>query len=228
MEATEVKPRKSKRPIGIKNSPDAEKTGPKLEILERENLKARVLQLALRDFTQNQIVEMTGNRISQSQVSKWIKEQREDWAGRSLAAREQLVIQKLAQFEEIRREAWAEWERSKTDIERKVSANGAKGETDWFKEEVITEGRLAAKAFLDVVLDTYRQERAMLGLDPEQKQGGVNVRVGLSWQNILVEAAVASDPVAMLEERINALTPEEVKGLPPITPEEVLAEEMMK
>lgn len=223
--AEKVKPKKG-RPLGSKNSPGVGKTGPRFTDKEREQKKARVLQLAIRDFTGIQIAEMTG--VTDAQVCIWLAEQKEQWRVSQLENRDQLVAQKRAQYEEIRREAWTQWERSKEDLQKRVDASGTKGDTGWTKEELVTEGRLAAKTFLDIILDTYRQERALLGLDVERKDGGINVNVGLNWQNILVEVAAQSDPVAALEDRINALTPEEVALLPPITPEEVLAEEQME
>lgn len=217
----------SGRRKGTKNSPGAKKTGPRFTVMEREQRKARVLQLAVRDFTPLMIAEMTG--ISQQQVYAWLEEQKEAWRTSTIENREQLIAQKRAQYEEVRREAWMQWERSKDDLQKRIDASGTKGDTGWTKEELVTEGRLAAKTFLDIILDTYRQERALLGIDAEKKDGGnINVNVGLNWQNILVEAAVQVDPIAALEDRINALTPEEMANLPPITPEEVLAEEQME
>ncbi len=210
---------------GIKNGPDAKKPGPRFTVMEREQRKARVLQLAVRDYTQSMIAEMTG--ISQQQISIWIAEQQEQWRNGQVESREKLVAQKRAQYEEVRREAWMQWERSKEDLQKRIDASGTKGETGWTKEELVTETRLAAKTFLDIILDTYRQERALLGIDAERKDPGVTVNVGLNWQNILVEAATQIDPVAALEDRINALSPEEVNSLPPITEAEVLMEEQM-
>lgn len=220
-----VKPKKG-RPKGSKNGPKAGKPGPKFTEKEREQKKARVLQLAIRDFTGVQIAEMTG--VTDSQVCIWLAEQKESWRTSTVEGRDQLIAQKRAQYEEVRREAWMQWERSKEDLQKRVDASGTKGDTGWTKEELVTEGRLAAKTFLDIILDTYRQERALLGIDAERKDGGVQVNVGLNWQNILVEAAVQADPIAALEDRINALSPEEIEHLPPITPEEVLAEEQME
>lgn len=210
---------------GTKNGPGAKKTGPKFTEMEREQRKTRVLQLAVRDYTQDMIAEITG--ISQQQISIWLLEQKEKWRTTQMEDREQLVAQKRAQYEEVRREAWLQWEKSKEDMQKRVDASGTKGDTEWTKDELVTETRLAAKTFLDIILDTYRQERALLGIDAERKDGGVQVTVGFNWQSILVEAAMQSDPVAALEDRINALSPEEVANLPPITPEEVLAEEQM-
>ncbi len=214
------------RPQGSKNKPGVKRTGPKFTDREREQRKARVLQLAIRDFTGAMIAEMTG--ISEQQVSIWLAEQKEAWRNSVVENREQLIAQKRAQYEEVRREAWMQWERSKDDLQKRVDASGTKGDTGWTKEELVTETRLAAKTFLDIILDTYRQERALLGIDAERKDSGIQVNVGLNWQNILVEAAVQADPIAALEDRINALTPEEMDSLPPITPEEVLAEEQME
>lgn len=220
-----VKPKRG-RPAGSTNSPGSKKTGNKFTVREREQRKARVLQLAVRDFTGVMIAEMTG--VSEQLVSMWIAEQREAWRTSTLENREQLIAQKRAQYEEVRREAWMQWERSKEDLQKRIDASGTKGECMWTKEELVTETRLAAKTFLDIILDTYRQERALLGIDAERKDGGnINVNVGLNWQNILVEAATQIDPVAALEDRINALTPEEVDNLPPITEVEVLMEEQM-
>lgn len=219
-------PKKKGRPKGSKSRPGVQKTGNKFTATEREQKRARVLQLAIRDFTQPMISEMTG--ISQPLVSMWLAEQKEQWRASQVEARGQLIAQKRAQYEEVRREAWVQWERSKEDLQKRVDAYGTKGYTEWTKEELVTEGRLAAKAFLDIIMDTYRQERALLGIDAERKDGCVQVNVGLNWQNILVEAAVQADPIAALEDRINALSPEEIANLPPITPEEVLAEEQME
>lgn len=220
-------PKKKGRPKGSKNQAGVGRPGPKFSSTEREQKKARVLQLAVRDFTGVQIAEMTG--VSDAQVCIWLAEQREQWRTSHVEGRDTLIAQKRAQYEEVRREAWMQWERSKEDLQKRVDASGTKGDTGWTKEELVTEGRLAAKTFLDIILDTYRQERALLGIDAERKDGGnINVNVGLNWQNILVEAAVQADPIAALEDRINALTPEEMDSLPPITPEEVLAEEQME
>jgi hypothetical protein len=214
------------RPKGSKNSPTAKKTGPKFTVREREQRKARVLQLAVRDFTCPMIAEMTG--ISEHQVYLWISEQKAQWRQSQVENREQLIAQKRAQYEEVRREAWLQWEKSKEEWQKRIESSGSKGDLEWNKLEVAKESRHAAKIFLDVILDTYRQERSLLGIDAERKDAGIQVNVGLNWQNILLDVAMQSDPVATLEERINALTPEEIKALPPISPEEVLMEEQME
>lgn len=213
------------RPKGSKNDAGAGKTGPRFTKAERESKRAQVMDLLLKDYPQHQIATIA--RVSEAQVSLWLRDLKQSWMHTQTGGRDELVNRKLRQFEQVRMEAWQEWERSKADIQRRVVTSGSKGNATWDKEELVTEGRVAAASFMNIILDTFKQERAMLGLDAEVKGGDTRISVGLNWQSVLMEARIQADPIGALEARINAPSlPEEEAVTPALDTGEVeLSEE---
>lgn len=191
---------------GTKPVPGAHKHSP----TELEEVLERVAVLDRRGWTQHQIAREVS--VSQPMVCGYLKKIRERYKTQQLQHREEAIEEKLEQYREIRREAWAAWERSKEDARSKTvqttkappkkPPNGEKGDAPdtgtlvesqaRIMEIVTTEGRLPANPYLATIMETLKAERELLGLDQAKK---VDVRsVTVDW-NRFMERRDATDAI---------------------------------
>jgi hypothetical protein len=110
-------------------------------------------------WTQDQIALHLG--ITQQQVSLDFKLVQKQWKEQRLAGMDDYVDLKLAEYAEVKKEAWAAWERSKADAEKRRVRDSDSGGF----EETETSGQCGNPAYLQTVLSAIHAERALLGLD---------------------------------------------------------------
>lgn len=154
-------------------------------------------RMRLRGYTQTMISEAVG--ISQPMVSYNEKIARKRMIERLKAKQDEYVAEKLAQYEDIRREAWAAYEKSMRDSEKEVEefatypddGSSAAGSEVRIKRITTREGRLPNNQYLNTVMATLQAERELLGLDVEKKQAQTVVNVF----NFDMLAKSLSDPV---------------------------------
>jgi predicted transcriptional regulator len=177
---------------------------------EREKVIERVAELDRQGWTGYAIAEEIG--VSRPMVSIYLKKVRQRYLDDQLEHRAGLVAEKRAQYKEVRRHAWACFWKSQEDKEktveeealRKAAEDAAGGEyhasMTLVKRVVSREGRLPASEYLNVVTNTLKAERELLGLD---EAGRLDVRVGaLDWDALMRGMAHTPDP---LEEEVRRL-----------------------
>jgi hypothetical protein len=142
--------------------------------------RKEIMRLMRRGWTQDMIAEQLG--IAQETVSKDYRMILKEWHAQRTEMVEEEVTAKLAEYLEIRTEAWAAWERSKIDAEKVVNADGPGYST----ETKTREGRIPANEYLRTVLNCLQAERELLGLDAvkEVKVQGRYVTAQLNWADL--------------------------------------------
>jgi hypothetical protein len=158
---------------------DYSKGGPKFTKTEREAVKDRVAFLDRMGYNQYQIAAQVG--VSQPVVGNYLAQIRESYRKSQQRHRSELVEEKLAQYRELRQEAYEAWVRSQQCGNPDIKLNGD-------------------AAFLRVIQDTYKMECALLGLD-EQPPGGdkPQVNVNLSLMSALEAARKDVAEVSQLQ-----------------------------
>jgi predicted transcriptional regulator len=170
---------------------------------EREKVIERVAELDRQGWTGYAIAEEVG--VSRPMVSIYLKRIRQRYLAEQVGHRAEQVAEKCAQYKEVRRRAWEcfwkSWEDKDKTVEeealRKAAEDAANGEYHssmmLVKRVTSKEGRLPASEYLNVVINTLKAERELLGLDEAAE---VNVRVGaLDWDALLKGMAAVEDPL---------------------------------
>ncbi len=172
--------------------------------------------------------------VSHVTVHVRLKQVRESYKEMGAAERTAAVAEKLLQYGEVRREAWAAWERSKQDAGKTVEertvvrdeeddpsprkAGRKKGRfadpTDpglmqeslrLLKRIETREGRLPANAYLQTIMDTLAAERELLGLDaPTKIDARAAVLHGEAGQVVGFEALVEGDGIDGADDSVEA------------------------
>jgi hypothetical protein len=131
---------------------------------------------------------------------------------------DQAITEELARIDQLEREAWGEWERSKTVREKSKTTKAQRQKGDESTAQLEREGRLGDPRYLERVAWCIERRIKLLGLDaPERRElsgpGGGPIQVAaasLSDEDLAViaarglppapaEAACAEQPVALLE-----------------------------
>lgn len=169
-------------------------------------------------------LKVLGGRVSHATVVNDIKEIKQRYNESILESRQALVRERLDLLRDIRQEAFEAWERSKENAEKRTTKmtpgleallkkrkRGARGRRDQKGQEVTTdqlkdmfiseltevvEGRLPASEYMNIILKTVEQERALLGLDEALK---VDMSVGsLNWSDLFPPPR-AAEPVRVVD-----------------------------
>lgn len=183
---------------------------------ERENVLVLVTKYRNRGYTQHEVRQKLeddhGVVVSQSMVAKYEKRVIERYQKLQVKLAAQTVEQKLEQLAEVRKEAWEAWERSKLDARKRtkevtpaydfVDSDGTLRQSEERIKIIRTvEGRLPSNQYLQTVLATIEQERAMLGLD-ERRAIDLNVQT-VDWTE-LRKPVDFKDPVKAVIEAMGA------------------------
>ena len=139
---------------------------------KRDADRRRVAALYLQGRYQVDIAAELG--IDQSTVSRDLKAIRKEWRASSVRDFDEARAQELAKIDELEREAWAAWERSKAETRtvtrrrRQVPAgDGTAGELS--EQSLKTEQRHGDISYWNAVLKCVERRCALLGLDEPQK-----------------------------------------------------------
>jgi predicted DNA-binding protein (UPF0251 family) len=146
---------------------------------EREQALLEVARLDRRGCSQREIAAALG--VSHKQVWYDLERIRERYREATHHERHAKVEEKRAQLREARWEAWQAWERSKEDARKVVEEEPTGAEGGRGKRVTTVEGRLPDPAYLRAVLETLRDESALLGLDAPKQ---VDARVSLNWDEL--------------------------------------------
>lgn len=141
-------------------------------IAQREDHIELVGRMRLRGYTQTEIGKALG--ISQRMVSYNEAIVRKRMKERLQLDHDTLVKEKIAQYEDIRREAWAAYDKSQADAQKEVEEFATHNDEDGgsllssevrIKRITTREGRLPSNAYLSTIMATLQAERELLGLD---------------------------------------------------------------
>lgn len=210
--------------------------GPKLHSpLEYDMVMELVARMSRRGHTQHEIREALdkelGVVVGQGTVSTYLKQVRVRYQKTERENSAELVGEKLAQIQEVRKEAWAAYERSKQDTDKSVQEwvmlpediskrepNGSlkskierqlMGQLRKVKEIITRQGRVPGAEYLRIVMDTLEAEREMLGLDEAKK---VDItQTTMNWD--FLAGVDTPDPI---EEKIEQVGIEDKKLTEPI------------
>lgn len=188
-------------------------------------LDEQIAALDLREKTQEEIARITG--LTQPAVNTRLKKIKKRYIASATEHFQQMVGRKMAQYRDVRREAWEAYDLSKKDGQRIVEeyapvdsddeedTSTLQGSERRIKRIVTTEGRLPDNSYLVTILKTLEAERAMLGLDEALKIDMTNNVV--NWDTLAQEAANRSDPIEakfkVLEDKRKEKALEEGNGL---------------
>lgn len=198
-------------PRGHKGERQPHHTGPtSASAAERELRRAKLVKLLRQGVLKSEAARVLG--ISASQVTNdWKIIIRQTQGG--YGGPEEIVAQKMQEISEVKMEAWKAWERStQSGIKHRVKI-GPDGEPELDEDgnEVWEEYRDSYPGeaqFLKIILECFKQERDLLGLDTPKTtilSGQVtqtNVEVGIDF-----DAFTQLDQVPdMIEQRIAEVT----------------------
>jgi predicted transcriptional regulator len=182
---------------------------------EKEALLVRIAELDRKGYNQYDIAEVIG--VSQAQICQDLKRIREMYKESTVEERATAVNRKVAQLNDLIREAWLAYERSKLDVERKVvertpefqkpPEKEAKGKAPKPREKaklrrskitITTEGRLPGVEYLRLVFQCLVEQSDLLELKPKDKKDERTFM--LNWN--LLEKAVQAPSVDLIEQRL--------------------------
>jgi hypothetical protein len=139
-----------------------------LQILSRRN---KVAAMVLRgESNQLAICKALGMDPSQrSTISRDIKAVKDEWKASAVRAFDEAVGVELAKLDEVEKEAWAAWERSKADRTSSRTNRRTAGERQTDEAEQKTEKRDGEARWLEVVLGCVERRCKLLGLNAPTK-----------------------------------------------------------
>lgn len=159
---------------------------------KRDADRRRVAALYLQGRYQADIAAELG--VDQSTVSRDLAAIRKEWRASSVRDFDEARAQELAKIDELEREAWAAWERSKQEtrtvtrrrrqVPPRSGAGDAAGELS--EQSLKTEQRHGDIAYWNAVLKCVQARREMLGLD-EAKKLDVNSRGVIKFGGVDIE-----------------------------------------
>lgn len=165
----------------------------------QEEVKSLIAKMDRRGWTQYEIKEGLKDKgidLSQGMISNYLKKIREEYREVMFLNRKEKVEEKLAQYREIRKEAWEAYDKSRENAEKEqeefatipTEDEGLEGSEMRIKRILTTEGRLPENAYLTTIMKTLESERALLGLD-ESKDRTVTLEECLALIGAFKDAA---------------------------------------
>lgn len=169
----------------------------------REAHLAIVASLHNRGYPEHEIAQYL--EVSQPQISYDLKVLEKRWQQEALDNIDERKRRMLRENDEVKCEAWREWDRSKLSKEaegtKKVEGDKARDE-EWKKSE----GRLGDPRYLERIQAAHDREAKLLGLDaPKESRGTVDINA-----NVRIDSRQL---VVLLRERLDTADPEERAAL---------------
>jgi predicted transcriptional regulator len=142
------------------------------ETTELAHRRQKVAEMYLRGDYQSAIAQALG--IDQAQVSRDLKAVRAMWLASTVRDFDAARAQELAKIDEVEREYWGAWERSKQDKEVAVQESDGKKDPDTGRPKIKKatlrkEGQSGNPAFLAGILTCIERRCAILGLDAPKR-----------------------------------------------------------
>lgn len=148
---------------------------------------------------------------------------------RTIADDEERAL-KIAEYKEVKREAWLAWERSKADAQKivverfkprpKKDEDGNEVEQPEQKKTTRSnEGRLPSSSYLTIILQCIQAERELMGLDPDLN---INLKQthAISWDSFSEAArkAASIERHDQVEQELMKMIEDPNRGLNPPPP----------
>lgn len=192
---------------------------------ERPQVLARIALLDGRGYSQWEIAKEIG--VTQPQVCQDLKKIRQQYRDEMIRAREEMVNEKVAQYNDLIRECWKAWELSKAIAERTTEVHSLQvpkltEKEVKQKEKVrrkakmvkvsmtkVTEGRLPAIEYLRLIEACHKAIRELKGLD-EPRKVDMRTQDVTDW-SVLTQGLVLGDPSGQVEAEMRALLEDRVR-----------------
>lgn len=115
------------------------------------------------------------------------------------------LVLMLAQYAEVKKEAWAAWERSKENKERTVAEKVSPGQAgqDKMKAVKVTEGHLPENSYLETVRKILDKECELRGLNPPK-----HLRITVDELDRTIESELARMAIGLSGEAAGAYSSE--------------------
>ena len=115
--------------------------------------------------------------VHPGQISRDLRVIQKQWQEQTQLNLDEAKVRELAKLDEIERQAWDAWEKSRKDAETMEvtgMAQGGRGKPDKVKK--ITKGQAGDSRFLAIVLECQKRRAEILGLDAPKKleHGGID------------------------------------------------------
>lgn len=143
-------------------------TGPKRTTEQRTADRAAIAQMWLRCMTQSEIAEQTlpsGAKLTQQMISVEVRAIEREWKTHAITDFDQAKRREYEKLNQVERDAWQGWERSKADLKSK-RAKVSKHDGD-SKDEAATEtkNQVGEARFLEILIKASESRRRLYGLD---------------------------------------------------------------
>lgn len=127
------------------------------------------------------VTELRDYSLSYQTIKNDVDEILSRWRETLVESIDKLKADELAKINEVERQAWAEWERSKLDTSR--HEEGSNDKTGCFEKD-ITEGRLGDPRYLEIIGKCVQKRCDILGLDAPKRsevtgRGGAPLLIGV-------------------------------------------------
>lgn len=128
------------------------------------------------DYLDGVTVSQIARKIGIHHVTVWriIEKARAEWLKDSAEEYTEQLPHRMAELEELKREAWEQWHRSKRDSLQTAEERGDNANGPFTKVSKKTLGRLGNAAYLELIHKTIRTQAEMTGL---LKQSDTNTDV---------------------------------------------------
>lgn len=131
--------------------------------------RAKVAKLYLQGWYQADIAKEVG--VTQQQVSLDLKALKKEWLASSIRDFDKARDNELFKIDNLEREYWAAWEKSKTDYSKKsIKAKGTKKELNQVEKTDTEVIMIGDKRFMDGIQWCINKRCEILGLDAPKKQ----------------------------------------------------------
>jgi hypothetical protein len=179
-----------KPPTGQHQKAASNKPGPKRSITEREAALEQVAKLDALGFPQWKIAQHLG--VCGQQIGYDLKQIRERYKAATLASRQEQVMKVLAGIYHVREEAYAAYLKSMEPGEKTVTKTRTTpgGISEEEAHEVV--GQNPGNEYLQTILQTFKQERELLGLDEALKVEHTG-NVVIDWHAMTLRPVIKLD-----------------------------------
>jgi DNA repair photolyase len=109
--------------------------------------------------------------VDRRTISNDLRTLREEWKRQMADRYNDALAQELVRIDLIEQEAWSEWERSKTDREKRVREEGTGKHGATSKKRREREGRLGDPRYLEIVCKCMVQRVKLMGIDAASERG---------------------------------------------------------
>jgi predicted transcriptional regulator len=191
----------------------------------KELRKSSVVSLMRRGYTQQEVADELGIPY-RTVMNVWYDARAEMRSRREVETKEQVQLM-IDELEEVKREAWKEWERSKLDAVEVHQKRGRKSSKAPQSQETnqITKGRLGDPRYLTIIQNAIDAQAELLALYPPKQ--GPNMPVATIPWDVLMGMVRPPSPQEIHAKIVEARTPVSIEArvIPPPSEDSPMAPE---